>query len=80
MVTSAALPVVSDDCTSEVGGAHGEGAHDYIPIAGLQLLLYFAASAGIPPSPRAATPSSPSESSDDGSTAALPAAPSVGGD
>ena len=58
---------------------HGEGAHDYIPIAGLQLLLYFPASAGIPPSLRAATPS-PSESSDDGDTAALPAAHSVGGD
>ena len=57
---------------------HGEGAHDYTPIAGLQLLLYFPASAGIPPSLRAATPS-PSESSDDGGTAALPAAPPVGG-
>ena len=40
----------------------------------------FPASAGIPPSLRPATPSSPSESSDDGGTAALPAAPSVGGD
>ena len=45
----------------------------------LQLLLYFTASAGIPPSLLAATPS-PSESSDGGDTAALPAAPAVGGD
>ena len=57
---------------------HGEGAHDCTPIAGIQLLLYFPASTGIPPSLRAATPS-PSESSDDG-TAALHAAPAVGGD
>ena len=34
---------------------HGEGAHDFTPIAGLQLLLYSSASAGIPPSLRAAT-------------------------
>ena len=51
----------------------------YTPIAGLQLLLYFPPSAGIPPSLRPATPS-PSESSDDGGTAALLATPSVGGD
>ena len=58
---------------------HGDGAHDFSPIAALQLLLYLPDSAGIPPSPRAATPS-PSESSVDGGAAALPAAPSVGGD
>ena len=34
---------------------HGEGAHDYTPIAGLQLLLYFPASAWIPLSQRVAT-------------------------
>ena len=44
---------------------HGEGAHDCTPIAGLQLLLYFPASAGILPSLRAAT-LPPSESSDGG--------------
>ena len=43
-------------------------------VAGLHLLLYLPAFAGIPPSLRAATPS-PSESSDDGGTAALHAAP-----
>ena len=48
-------------------------------VAGLHLLLYLPAFAGIPPSLRAATPS-PSESSDDGGTAALHAAPAVGGD
>ena len=48
-------------------------------VVGLHLLLYLPAFAGIPPSLRAATPS-PSESSDDGGTAALPATLSVGGD
>ena len=48
-------------------------------VAGLHLQLYLPAFAGIPPSLRAATPS-PSESSDDGGTAALHAAPAVGGD
>ena len=58
--------------------AHGEGVHDYNPMAGLRLLLYFPGSARIPSSLRAAT-RSPPESSDDGGTEALPAAPSVGG-
>ena len=48
-------------------------------VAGLHLLLYLPAFAGIPPFLRAATPS-PSESSDDGGTAAHHAAPAVGGD
>ena len=48
-------------------------------VVGLHLLLYLPAFAGIPPTLRAATPS-PSESSDDGGTAALHAAPVVGGD
>ena len=55
------------------------GCHDCAPIAGLQLWLYFPASTVIPPSLHVAT-HSPSESSDDGSTAARPAAPSAGGD
>ena len=58
---------------------HSEGTHDYTPIAGLQLVLYFPSSAGIPPSLRAGTPS-PSERSDDGGIAVQRAAPSVGGD
>ena len=48
----------------------------YTSTVGLWLLLDFPACAGTPPSPRAATPS-PSESSDDDGTAALPAAPVV---
>ena len=47
-----------------LSATHGEGAHDGTPIAGLQLLLYFPAFAGILPSLRAATPP-PLESSDD---------------
>ena len=58
---------------------HGGGGRGYTPIAGLQLLLYFPASAWIPLSQRVATPS-PWESSEDGGTAALPTAPAVGGD
>ena len=54
-----------------LSATHGEGAHDRTLVAGLQLLLYLLACAASP---------SPSESSDDGSTAAVLAAPSVGFD
>ena len=64
---------------ASAAAANPSAAHDHAPVVGLWLLLYIPASAGISPSLRAATPS-PSESSDNGGTASLSAAPAVGGD